>query len=79
MLFIITADTIDGNPEKTNTGKTFLQGQTIIWYYGDWWELPRCTPASERLDIYDSCTEPVDTYEVCDAPVVLVDVYEICP
>lgn len=51
MLYIVTADTIDGNPEKTNTGKTFEQGQTIIWYYGDWWELSKCSPAIDSYTV----------------------------
>jgi len=42
MVLTIAADVSDINPEKTNTGKSFVQGQTIIWNNGDWWELPEC-------------------------------------
>ena len=74
MLYIITADTIDGNPEKTNTGKTFLDGQTIIWYHGDWWELSRC---DTEPDYYHwGATYSCDTHTWT---VVLVSVDKIGP
>jgi hypothetical protein len=49
MVLTMAADVSDINPEKTNTGKSFVQGQTVIWNNGDWWELPEC---SMRPDYY---------------------------